>query len=242
MERITSLQNDTVKQIVRLKEKRERDRTGLFLIEGEHILREALKNGVVQTVYTDDENFPYSFENVVLVSEAVLHKMSSNVSQIHYLAVCKQLNKTIDNPTRVLFIDAVQDPGNLGTLIRCCAAFQFDGIYISLDTVDVYNEKTIRSTQGAMFNVPIIRCDIASMIDQYLKEDFYIVGTSLTNAIDLKQVTKKEKMGIVLGNEGSGVSNSLLDKCSINTRIEMQGFESLNVAVAGGILMYTFQK
>lgn len=239
MERIKSLQNAKVKNLVRLHQKKYRDGTGLFLVEGDHLISEADKAGVLQYVITDEEGCPY--DNILLVTPEIMKKISANVSAVHYIGVCSKCKIAVKEPKRILLLDDVQDPGNLGTLIRTAVSFSFDAIYCSKHTVDVYNEKVIRSTQGALFYIPLIYSDLTQAIDTLKRDGFMIVGTSLHDASPMHAFHPAEKMAFVLGNEGQGVSEEILSQCDKKLFIEMQGFESLNVAVAGGIVMYTFR-
>lgn len=239
MERIKSLQNAKVKNLVRLHQKKYRDETGLFLVEGEHLVKEAEKAGVLQYVITDEEG--RSDANCMLVTPEIMKKISTNVSAVHLIGVCEKCKIAVNEPKRILLLDDVQDPGNLGTLIRTAVSFSFDAIYCSKHTVDVYNEKVIRSTQGALFYIPLLYDDLTQTIEILKKDGFTVIGTSLHEADGLQSFLHEEKMAFVLGNEGQGVSENILSLCDKKLFIEMQGFESLNVAVAGGIVMYTFQ-
>ncbi len=241
MERITSLQNSKVKNWCKLHQKKERDQKGLFLIEGEHLIGEAQKAGVIETVITDEGKLFTNYPTVLVTSE-IMKKISTNVSSVHYIAVCHKNEASISHARRVLLLDGVQDPGNLGTLIRTAVSFQFDAVYCSQQTVDLYNDKTIRSTQGALFHIPVIYCDLLSCIKLLQEDGFAVVATSLRDAKPLRQMEAKEKMAFVMGNEGQGVSEAVMQASDERLFIEMQGFESLNVAVAAGIVMYTYQK
>ena len=241
MEKIKSLQNSRIKAWASLHQKKYRDESGLFLVEGDHLIEEALKANCVETIISDGSK-DFDFKDVVFVSEEVMKKLSKNVSSISCMAVCKKMEATIQEPTRIVLLENVQDPGNLGTIIRSAVAFRFDAIYLSEDCCDTYNEKTIRSSQGAIFSIPIFRGNIKDYLYALKKEGFYLVGTDLQESHPLGKVEKKEKMAFIFGNEGSGLSEECKKSTDENIRIEMQGFESLNVAVAAGIILYQFQK
>lgn len=240
MEKITSLQNAKVKKWVRLHKKKERDAAGLFLVEGEHLIAEAMRAGVLEYIITDEQNG--NPEKTVLVTPEIMKKISANVSAVHLIGVCRQIRRQAEDPERVLLLDGVQDPGNLGTLIRTAVSFSFDAVYCSLETADVYNEKTVRSTQGALFHIPVIYEELTETVSRLKKDGFVLVGTALRNARGMKRIAPRKKMAFILGNEGQGVSETMLACCDERLFIEMHGFESLNVAVAGGIVMYEFQK
>ena len=241
MEKITSAQNSRIKAYAKLHTRKERDHTGLFLIEGEHLLEEAEKENMVETVLTDTPD-QYQLKNMIEVTPEIMKKLSSNVSAIHLIGVCHKKQMKIEAPHRLLLLDDIQDPGNFGTLIRTAVSFGCDGAVCSRDTVDLYNEKTIRSTQGAMFHMPVVYADLSAYLDDLHKDGFTVIATALRNAVPMHEIEKKEKMAFILGNEGNGVSLSLQNMADERLFIEMNGFESLNVAVAGGIVMYQYHQ
>lgn len=242
MEMITSMQNARIKRWAGYHNKKERDRDGRFLIEGEHLIEEALKEGIVETIVTDQENSSFSCKDMVQVTESIMKKLSSNVSNVHYIAVCRKLDKKPKNNRRILILDGVQDPGNLGTLIRTAVSFSFDAIYISKDACDLYNEKVIRSTQGALFHIPVIRTEMKGLVEELQGDGVLCVATSLEKSKTMSEIPAVSKMAFVLGNEGQGVEKAIQAMCDERLRIEMNGFESLNVAVAGGIVMYAYRQ
>ena len=241
MEKITSLQNKKVKEWCLLHKKKFRDETHTFLIEGEHLIEEALKEGIVETILFYD-TCPFSFSNTIEVTKEILNKISDNPSGANLIAVCHVLEKDPKLFQRVLILDGVQDPGNLGTLIRTAVSFSFDAIYCSKETVDLYNEKVIRSTQGAFFHIPVIYKYLKEVIPYLKEKNVKIVATALENAVSMETVEREENMAFILGNEGQGVSKESIQNSDICMRIDMNGFESLNVGVAGGIIMYRYRK
>lgn len=241
MEKIVSLDNAQVKKWNKLHQKKERDATGRFLIEGEHLIQEAIKYNAVELVLYET-TCPFSNFKKQEVSKAILNKLSSNPSGADYIAICHLPEVPITKKERILLLDCIQDPGNLGTLIRTAKSFCFDAIYCSLDTCDCKNEKVIRSTQGALFQIPIRYVDLPTCIKELQQEGIYCLATSLQDAKEMQAIEPKEKMAFILGNEGNGVSQEVLELADVKLRIEMSGFESLNVAVAGGILMYQYRK
>ena len=136
-------------------------------------------------------------------------------------------------------LDDLQDPGNLGTLIRTALGFNIDLIVASFDTVDLYNSKSIRATQGAMFALPIIYKDLNLEIEKIRESGIKIIGTSLNASTTLKELDKLERYAIILGNEARGVKENLLENTDVNVIIETNKLlESLNVSIAGAIMMY----
>ena len=240
MEEITSLQNKKIREWTSLHHKKDRDRTGLFLAEGEHLIQEALKADAVEWIITD-ETCPFSFPHVIHVTSQIMKKLSQNVSAVHLIAVCHQKKIFPAELKRVILLDGVQDPGNLGTLIRTAVSFSFDCVYLSENTCDVYNDKAIRSTQGALFHIPVIRGNLKDILDELRKEGFLSVATSLEKSKTFDEIPAQDKMAFVFGNEGQGVTKEIQRQADERLRIEMHGFESLNVAVAGGIVMYHYR-
>ena len=237
MERIESSANGRIKEWAKLLQKKERDRTGKFLAEGDHLIQEALDAGLVEVLISDHAQ-DYALEPKILAPSHVVAKLSASVSGAHSVAVCRQAQLTPKKPDRILMLDGIQDPGNLGTLIRTAVSFGYDLIVCSKQTADLYNDKVIRSTQGSLLHIPVLRTDLASCVKELKKQGITVIATTLEKAVPLKQMERPERFAVILGNEGSGVAHELQDLADIRVRIEMDGFESLNVAVAGGIMMY----
>jgi TrmH family RNA methyltransferase len=240
METITSLQNARIKKWALLHKKKYRDETGLFLVEGEHLISEALAAGCAEAILFDEE-CPFAHEHLFRVTPAIMQKLSANVSDVHLIAVCRQLSHAMEAPKRLALLDGVQDPGNLGTIIRTAVSFSFDGVILSKDCADLYNEKTIRSTQGALFHIPVQRENLKEIIPALQKEGMQVCATALDSSVPLQSFEDCEKMAFVFGNEGQGVTPEVQKLSDRRVRIEMDGFESLNVAVAAGIVMYRFR-
>ena len=226
---ISSVQNERIKNYAKLNEKKYRDETNSFIIEGLHLVEEAKKYGIIKEVITTNPNIEGT-----LVSEEVMKKITNQKSVVEVCAICTKLNKK-DITDKILILDTIQDPGNIGTLIRSAVAFGFDTIVMEI-CADIYSSKVLRATQGAIFKLNIINTNILEFIKTL--KDYKIYGTSLKNGIPLKQIEKSPKLAIILGNEGNGVRNELLDVTDKNIFIEITNMESLNVGVAGAILMY----
>lgn len=226
---ISSLSNPKVKELAKLSIKKYRDESNTFIVEGPHLVIEAFKKGLVIEAFSLDETYTQ-------VSRDVMKKICDTKTEVSVCALCKKPNNTkIGN--KILMLDRIQDPGNLGTLIRSALSFGFDTIVLD-DCVDYTSAKVIRSTQGALFNVSIIVSSINEFINDIKEKGYTIYGTALENGINLKDVKKSNKLAIILGNEGSGVRKELLDITDYNIFIEMSNMESLNVGVAGSIIMY----
>ena len=240
MKIIESLQNKKIKELAKLHSKKERDRSDCFLVEGEHMVKEAESAGFLKEVYIliDHEN-PTNIE-ATYCSQAVLNKLSVQNSNALIIGVCSKPHLQCEKENRILLLNEVQDPGNVGTLIRTAYSFGYDAVYVSKGCADAFNEKTLQSSQGAIFHLPVISCDMLKTIES--KKDMELYATALHHdSISLQEAKPASCFGIVLGNEGAGLPDSIIDACSHCLKIEMDRFESLNVAIAGAICMYTLK-
>lgn len=228
-----------IKYWKKFKLKKYRDEIGLFLIEGEHLVEEALKHKIVKEVIREitldvkDYGVP-----VFYVTKDMMKKISSMKSTPHIMALCyKPLEGKIGN--KIIILDNIQDPGNLGTIIRSAVAFNFDSIVLSDNTVDLYNEKVIRSTQGMIFNINIVRRELEGYILDLRNYGYKIYGTSIDNTQEIKEIKSQDKYAIIIGNEGNGISKDIINLCDEIISISINPLcESLNAAVAAGIIMY----
>lgn len=246
---ITSTSNETIKYFISLNDKKTRMNAKRFIVEGYHLVNEASKTNLLEAIISTDEKELKKINNVkrYLVNDAIINKIATTKNPQNILGIVKMLDHNItnlvpiikENKTKLIMLDDVNDPGNLGTIIRTAAGLGYDGIIMSPNTVDLYNEKVIRSTQGVMFKIPIIKANLQEVIKLLKKEKVFCIGTALTNAKDVKHITKKDKFAICLGNEAKGISKEVLDNMDGNVRIAMKNdVESLNVSIAAGIIMY----
>lgn len=233
---ITSLTNKKVKELCLLKTSKGRKEKNLFIVEGRHLVEEAKEAGVLVETYTTDEVLDGE-----IVSIDVMKKLCNTDTVVNQIGVCKKIVKE-ELSNNILVLDKIQDPGNLGALMRSAKAFSFDTIFLSDGCVDLYNDKVIRASQGAIFKLNTIDGNIIDFIKklEMLKYDIY--STNVINGIDVKDCKKTSKMALILGNEGNGISKEVRDLNLKNLYIKMSGMESLNVAVAGSILMYELNK
>lgn len=235
---ITSLNNEHIKELLKLKEKKYRDLSNTFLIEGRHLVLEAHREKkIVELILEKDELFPLD-TNTLYVSSSIMRKLSDLSTPSNVMAVVEKLDeKPIGE--KILILDNIQDPGNLGTIIRSAVAFNFDTIVLSPKTVDLYNPKVVRSTQGMMFHTNIIIREPVSFINELKKEGYKIVGTKVTNGVDVRESRTYSHFALIIGNEGKGMSEELSELCDEYLYIKMNDqCESLNAAVAASILMY----
>ena len=230
--KITSLQNKQIIEWNKLKQKKYRDETNTFLIEGDHLINEAKKNGNV--LYTIGLNESYDYE----VTEDILNKLSSQTSGTNEIAICKKIEEKGINGN-VIILDNIQDPGNLGTIIRSAVAFNIDTIILSDNSVDLYNDKVIRASEGMLFNTNVIRCNLKEKIE-FLKTNGYTIYATTPNGEG--SFTNDNKIALVIGNEGNGISTEVLKLCDKNITIKMnEKCESLNAGVCASILMHMME-
>lgn len=233
---ITSLNNNKIKELVKLKEKKYRDQTNLFFVEGLDLITEAYKNHAIKELFVlENTTIPFEMEYTYITKD-VMKKITSLESITPYFAVCHKLpEKSLGN--KLLILDNLQDPGNLGTIIRSATAFNFDTIILSKTTVDLYNPKVIRSTKGMIFNANILIKDLPPFINSL--SDYTIYGTDVINGINIKNEQFPNKLAVVIGNEGQGISPEVKSLCHKFIYLQMNdACESLNAAVAASIIMY----
>ncbi|CCY07445.1 MAG: RNA methyltransferase [Bacilli bacterium] len=238
MKEITSVNNPLIKELIKLKQKKYRDKEKKFIVEGYNIIEEAKDYiTLIITSSKEDENILPNVEHI-LVPKEIIGKLSETVTPQGIIGICNYVTSRENFEGNVLVLDGLQDPGNIGTLIRTAICFDFNTIYITDNSCDIYNEKVLRATQGGIFKVNIIRKNINDIIDDLKKKGYYIVGTSLKNGIPLNDINFKNLNAIILGNEGNGVSKETIERSNINAYIPINtSMESLNVAIAGGIIM-----
>lgn len=238
MENITSVNNNHIKELCKLKEKKYRDTTKTYLIEGKHLINEAYKEGLlIEVLSLVGEDFSMNTK-ITFISKEVMRKLSSTDTIPNVIGVCsKRKERKIGN--RILILEDIQDPGNLGTIIRSSLAFGIDTIVLSTKTVDLYNPKVLRSTQGMIFHINIIVRDLIPFIKELKNNNYTIYGTKVDNGINIKELDKTDKYALIIGNEGNGMSSDIEVLCDMNLYIDMDNnVESLNAAVAASILLY----
>ena len=234
---ITSLSNSKVKEWAKLKDKKYRDETNTFLVESEHLVDEALKKGVVKELISLENT---KYQDATIVSYEVMKKITNQVTTPNICAVCYKL-KSEEVKERTLLLDDISDPGNLGTIIRSAVAFGFRNIVLSLHSVDVYNPKVIRSSEGMIFHVNIIYSDLIDFINSHSFLTIY--GTRVINGKKLSDIKFNKQVGIIIGNEGRGMSEELKHFCKDLIYIPMnKNCESLNAGVSASIIMYEVSK
>lgn len=235
---ITSLENSKIKDILKLKQKKYRDLTQTFIIEGAHLVEEAYKNNLLDTLIIE-ENLDYKLDvPTLVVTYDIIKKISDTITPQKIMGICKkkQVEKINGN---VLILDGIQDPGNLGTIIRSAVAFNIKNILLSKDTVDLYNPKVIRSTQGMLFNINIVRKNLEEILPYLKSLNYTIYATDVNGGNELKTLEKKSPFAIIMGSEGKGIKKEILSFADEKIYISMNdSCESLNVGVAASIILY----
>ena len=236
---ISSKQNTKIKEIGKLisdnsyrKERKE------FVIEGFHLLEMALEDRLVKAIFSLEplKNIDEKITNYI-VSEDILKKISTQKNPQGVVAICSMRKEKEISHNNVLYLDGVSDPGNLGTLLRTALAFSFKDVILSKGSVSLYNEKTISSSQGAIFRLNIISGDEQNLIN--LKEKGYkILATEIKGSVELKNIKKSDKQVLILGNEAHGVNEKILNLADERISIDINEIESLNVAICGAIMMH----
>lgn len=244
--KITSVQNETIKKYALLKNKKNRDEAREFIIEGYHLVKEALKTNLVKKIfYTDLKDINPEIIECIEVSDNVLAKLSFTSNPQGIVAIVSFFNNEIklNEYKKVVALDKVQDPGNAGTIVRSAKAFGFDAVFFSNDSVDIYNDKFIRSTQGYFFTIPFFYVDLKNTLLSLKENNHILIATHLSSSSkNPEEIDPNSKITLILGNEGNGVSKEILDISDKNVIIPMvDGVDSLNVSIAGSILMYLWR-
>ena len=239
MKEITSVNNPLIKELSLLKNKKERINKKQFIVEGYHLVEEAYKNNCLKQIFTVNEEINYSGIEKVKTTEAVIKKLSSTIEPQGIVGIVEMPKFEKKNYTKYLVLDDVADPGNLGTIIRSSLALGIDALIVSPDTVDEYNDKVLRSTQGAIFKLPIYREDLKKAINNLKEQKIPVLVTSLKGATDVASLSRMESFAIVLGNEARGVKEELVSLADKVIKITMHNnVESLNVAMSAGMIAY----
>lgn len=244
---ITSTQNSQVKDWRKLHTKKYRVKTNSFLIEGYHLIEEALKSGwsIEVIIVQDGIELPdwLAQQRYQLVDQHVFATISQTEAPQGIAAVVKIKDASATSGDYLLLLDQVQDPGNLGTMIRTADAAGFSQVILGTGTVDMYNDKVIRASQGSIFHIPIIEADLAEFIQILHSQAYTVFASALDNAIAYDAVGEFDKVALVMGNEGSGIAPEILELADQRIKIPIYGqAESLNVSIAAGILMYQLRK
>lgn len=256
MQRITSKDNELIKHIKKLKDKKYRDSNNEFVVEGIKLIQEAIqeKANIKQIVICEDcektemlsEDLKYEIakQECVYVPEKIFKTISEVSTPQGILAIIKKNNQNTEidyTQDIIVALDDIQDPGNLGTILRTVDSIGLTQILVSKGTADCYNPKVVRSTMGAIFRVRIIECeDLEKMLKEIKKHKFKIVTTSLQTQNSIYDIDYQKKV-IIIGNEANGVEKNIQNIADEKVKIPMLGkTESLNASVATGIVLYEY--
>ncbi len=234
---IESVNNERVKHWTKLNDKKYQREEGLFLVEGEHLVIEAEKAGLLKEVIVLEGN-DFEYENRTVVSENVMKKITSLKSPPRIVGVVEIL-KSREISGSVVLLDAVSDPGNLGTIIRSCVAFGVDTLVLGTGCVGLYNPKVVRASEGLLFHVNIVERPLEEAIPTLQERGYKIYATDVRRGTTVKNTTFSSRTAVVMGNEGAGVREEIKAICDEYLYIEMSSqCESLNVGVATSIILY----
>ncbi len=235
---INSVDNIKIKELKKLRNKKYRDIHDKFLVEGIHLVNEAYSSNLLEEIYILEDNDIQIDIKKTYVSNKVMKYLSNLESPSNIIGVVNKKEEKKVIGEKILYLDNIQDPGNLGTIIRSAYAFNLDTLIISGDTVDLYNDKVIRASQGMLFKQNVIVADM-NILYELKKDGFTIYGTDVNYGNDIKTIESKNKNVIIIGNEGQGIREEIKSICDKFIYIDMnKDCESLNASVAASIMLY----
>ena len=235
---ITSLDNKTVKELTKLHQKKYRKDE--FLLLDENLIIAAKESGCLKLLVYCDE-LPFEFDNCMEVSRDVLNKISKK-DNLKYLGVSKQIVDKNVSGNRVIILDHLQDPLNIGRIMEAAYLFGFESVVLSEDCADIYNEKCLTNSKGAIYQLNILHTSLNEEVTNLQNKGYKVYATGLRNETkELREINANDdKIAIILGNEGSGVDSHLMDIADEIIKINMVNIDSLNVGMAGSIVMHYF--
>lgn len=234
---ITSLDNKKVKDWTKLHNKKYRNEE--FLLLDEKVILAAKNNNLLKTLIYVGEK-PFEFVDAYEVSEEVMNKISKLEGK-KFIGVGLPIKEKDNYQKRVMILEDLQDPLNIGRIIENSYLFGFDSIILTENSADIYNPKCLKAAGEAIYHVNIKHGEIEEEISKLKENGFKVYATGLKSySLEMYEVKKSEKMAIILGNEGSGVKEETMNLSDDIIKIDMHNIDSLNVAMAGAILMYRF--
>jgi len=240
---ITSKANSVVKNAKKLHQKKYRKTS--YLIEGWHLFEEAIQAGAnIEKIFALAEYGEklVDYPQTVLVTEEILLDLADSQTPQGIVAIVQKEEEQLPDLSqgKYLFLEDVQDPGNVGTMIRTADAAGFSGVIVSSKSADIYSLKTLRSMQGSHFHLPIYRMTSQRLLEEAKEAGIPVLATTLSkDSVDYRELPLMENFVLVMGNEGQGISSLMAESADQLVHISMKGqAESLNVAVAAGILIF----
>ncbi|MCQ2530929.1 MAG: RNA methyltransferase [Lachnospiraceae bacterium] len=247
---IVSKSNKQLKDIKKLMDSaKARKEQKLFVVEGLRMTREVPETLLEKLYYS--ESFFASYDKALvkgeegkdyeIVSDEIFKSLSDTVTPQGILGIVKQPEYQLKDVLggKILVLDDIQDPGNLGTMIRTSEAAGVTGVIMSAGCADIFNPKVIRSTMGSIFRVPFLKADLLKVLEELKKEDYTVYGAALDGAVFYNEIQYGEKSAVVIGNEGNGISAKVLDAVDQKIKIPMAGkVESLNAAISAAVILY----
>ncbi len=253
---ISSIKNPKIKYLRKLYNNRKRKKEGKYILEGSRLIDTAVKMGAkinrvfITPEFADSESFNL-FAHLpgdifTFIREKLIHEIAATVNPEGIIAIADEPQykneKVLKNKPYILILDRIQDPGNMGTLIRTAAAAGFKGVIALKGSVDIYNLKVIRATAGAIFSIPVINNIDFTELKNFLEEStekIQLVSTDIMGDMYYNKINYKLPLWLIIGNEANGISREILDISDLIVKIPLNnGVESLNAAVAGSIIMY----
>lgn len=232
---ITSRQNPKIKRYLKLFMKKYRDLEGLYIAYGNDFLIEAEKYGVVEDILSSNE----SDNPTLLLDKKIIKEFQKTETLIEPVIICRKSPIKTLLSNKVLAFDDIQDARNAGALLRSALAFGFNTVIFSKKSVDIYNEKTVRVSKAAMFGLNLIQTNLKEMLLNLKTQGYKVIGADSNS--NNHSIEKFEKVVIVMGNEGNGLSDDIKNILDYSYSIDTKNVESLNVSVAGSIIMYEWR-
>ena len=245
MERITSVHNNKIKEAAALTTTKGRKQSGLFIVEGQKLVAELVRCGIELMRVFVKEGAVFNVDNLGCeafeVSESVLKKISAMETPQDVIAIAKMPNRTVDaSEDFILALDAIQDPANMGAILRSAEAFGVKSVVLGNGCHDPYSQKTLRGAMGSVFRLNILQKPLKEYLLTKKEQGYTIIGAGLDkNYKTVDTLYQSQKKIIVIGNEGNGISDEVMSVCDFGMFIPMSGQnESLNAAVAASIIMW----
>ena len=237
MQEINSLENPIIKKYLKLKDKKFRDLDNLFLVYGLKQLNEISDKTLIKDIISTDEKIA-----TIKVNEKIIKAFAQTITPIDPIIVMKK-NHTFNYDNKILILDNIQNPDNLGAIIRSMVSFNITSLIMSNNSVDIYNDKVIRASQGGLFYITHKRTNLLDEIKKLKDDGYLILGTFPYNNIDCSfDIFNNKKIALIIGNEGNGISSELVAYIDKKISIKTYNLESLNAAVASSIVLYEWSK